>query len=63
LPVMVPEQSKCSRRQMALDTWGRWVTEDSIIESDRNEIKQNLLDYCKLDTFAMVEIYRVLSIL
>tara|TARA_R110002110_G_scaffold150258_20_gene341989 strand:- start:582 stop:728 length:147 start_codon:yes stop_codon:yes gene_type:complete len=48
---------------MALDTWGRWVTDDSTAESDRNEIKQNLLDYCKLDTFAMVEIYRVLSIL
>ena len=42
---------------MALDTWGRMVSDPNFNE-DIEQIRNNLLAYCKLDTLAMVEIYK-----
>ena len=47
---------------MALDTWGRMVTESNST-IDIEQIKLNLLEYCKLDTLAMVEIYNKLNLM
>jgi len=44
---------------MALDTWGRMVT-DTNFNEDVTLTRKNLLAYCKLDTLAMVEIYKKL---
>ena len=45
---------------MALDTWGRMVTNlDPNIDFEKT--RGNLLAYCKLDTLAMVEIYKFLK--
>ena len=44
---------------MALDIWGRMVS-DPNFKGDRDTNRKNLLAYCKLDTLAMVEIYKVL---
>ena len=44
---------------MALDTWGRMVLNPNF-NKDINATMQNLLEYCKLDTLAMVEIYKTL---
>tara|TARA_B100000575_G_C22959928_1_gene554705 strand:+ start:203 stop:367 length:165 start_codon:yes stop_codon:yes gene_type:complete len=45
---------------MALDTWGRMVL-DQNFDSDIEVTKQNLYDYCRFDTLAMVEIYKTLK--
>lgn len=42
----------------AMDAWQKMIASDGD-EADR--MARNLLSYCKLDTFAMVEIYRFLS--
>jgi len=44
---------------MALDTWGRMILDQNFSE-DIELTRKNLLEYCKLDTLAMVEIYKVL---
>ena len=44
----------------AMDAWYQLVT-DEFDETERLSRIQNLLDYCKLDTLAMVEILRVLQ--
>ena len=49
-----------SNGTMALDTWGRMVTDPNFKE-DIEQTRKNLLEYCKLDTLAMVEIYKVLK--
>ena len=67
LPVLVPDlsydQLAIQDGTMALDTWGRWVSDATLSEEERNTIRQQLLDYCELDTMAMVEIYRHLKAL
>ncbi len=64
LPVMLPELSykalDIQNGTMALTEWERMLAEDTQDE-DRKEIKKNLLEYCKLDTLAMVEIYKKLE--
>jgi hypothetical protein len=64
LPVLLPELSykdlDVQNGTMALDLWGRMVL-DSEFSEDKELTRKNLLDYCKLDTWAMVEIYRVLN--
>lgn len=45
---------------MALDTWGRMVS-DPDFKEDIEKTRKNLLAYCKLDTLAMVEIYKELK--
>lgn len=66
LPVLCPQFSytelEVQDGTMALDTWGRMVL-DQNFEEDKKTTKSNLLEYCKLDTMAMVEIYfKLLSI-
>ncbi|MDT0538864.1 DUF2779 domain-containing protein [Croceitalea sp. P059] len=64
LPVLCPQFSysdlEVQDGTMALDTWGRMVT-DPNFNQDKEQTRKNLLEYCKLDTLAMVEIYRVLK--
>lgn len=64
LPVLLPELSyddlEVQNGTMALDLWGRMVL-DNDFDGVINEVRQKLLEYCKLDTWAMVELYRVLN--
>ncbi|GER58138.1 hypothetical protein ULMA_02460 [Patiriisocius marinus] len=64
LPVLCPQFSYSDLAvqdgTMALDTWGRMVTDPNFNE-DVEQTRKNLLAYCKLDTLAMVEIYKVLK--
>ena len=63
LPVLCPQFSYSNLEvqdgTMALDTWGRMVTDINFNE-DVALTRKNLLAYCKLDTLAMVEIYKKL---
>ena len=63
LPVLCPQFSytdlEVQDGTMALDTWGRMVS-DPDFDEDVEQTRNNLLAYCKLDTLAMVEIYRKL---
>ena len=64
LPVLCPDITysdlDVNNGTMALDTWGRMVLDKNFNE-DIEVTRKNLLAYCKLDTLAMVEIYRVLK--
>lgn len=63
LPVLVPELSYKSlgiqEGGSAQRLWMQAVLDGKHIEN-KDKILQDLRDYCQLDTFAMVEIYRVL---
>lgn len=63
LPVLCPQFSYSDLAvqdgTMALDTWGRMITDPNFNE-DVEQTRKNLLAYCELDTLAMVEIYKVL---
>ncbi len=63
LPVMVPELSYknlgIQEGQAASRIWTQTVL-DGKHDGDKEEILSDLLKYCQLDTFAMVEIYRKL---
>lgn len=63
LPVLVPEITytdlDVSNGTMALDTWGRMVL-DKDFNEDKEVTRKNLLEYCELDTLAMVKLYNVL---
>jgi hypothetical protein len=65
LPVLCPQFSysdlEIQDGTMALDTWGRMLTGPNFNE-DINQTRKNLLAYCKLDTLAMVEIYKKLIV-
>ena len=62
-PILVPDLSysdlDVNNGTMALDTWGRMVLDPDFNE-DIEATRKSLLEYCKLDTLAMVEIYKVL---
>ena len=64
LPVLCPDldysELDVNNGTMALDTWGRMVL-DQNFDSDIEVTKQNLYDYCRFDTLAMVEIYKTLK--
>lgn len=64
LPVLCPQFSysdlEIQDGTMALDTWGRMVTNNDF-NKGVELTRKNLLEYCKLDTLAMVEIYKVLK--
>ena len=64
LPVLCPNISysdlDVNNGTMALDTWGRMVLDPNFNE-DIEATRKNLLDYCELDTLAMVKIYEVLK--
>ena len=63
LPVLLPDLSyknlEIQDGTMALSEWERSTT-DSVSPTERESIRENLLKYCKLDTLAMVEIWKVL---
>ncbi|NDV42066.1 DUF2779 domain-containing protein [Flagellimonas sediminis] len=64
LPVLCPQFSYADLEvqdgTMALDTWGRIVNDPNFV-GDIEKTRKNLLAYCKLDTLAMVEIYKFLK--
>jgi len=64
LPVLCPQFSysdlEVQDGTMALDTWGRMVLEPKSFE-DIESIRKDLLEYCKLDTLAMVKIHQKLN--
>jgi hypothetical protein len=63
-PILVPEVSysdlDVNNGTMALDTWGRMILDRNFNE-DVARTRKNLLDYCELDTLAMVKIYEFLK--
>jgi len=64
LPVLLPELSYKSLEiqdgTMAMSEWERSI-KDVTTKEEREKIRENLLKYCKLDTLAMVEIWKVLK--
>ncbi len=64
LPVLCPDISyselDVNNGTMALDTWGRLVL-DPMFKQDIDETRKNLLEYCELDTYAMVKIFLILK--
>ncbi len=66
LPVVCPNTDKSygdmevQDGTMALDTWGRMI-ESKNGDLDVDETRKHLLEYCKLDTEAMVYIYEYLK--
>lgn len=63
LPVLCPELSykelEIGEGTKAMLAW-REMVHGAITAEEKEQIKQNLLTYCKLDTWAMVEIWRKL---
>jgi hypothetical protein len=59
LPVMVPNLSyknlTVNKGDQAMITWWNMINNQ---DTSADEIKNDLLEYCKLDTLAMVEIYK-----
>ncbi len=64
LPVVVPKLSygdlDINEGMLASNSWGDMVTED-MSQKDKNKIYNDLLDYCELDTLAMVKILEELN--
>jgi hypothetical protein len=62
LPVLVPELSykelDVQEGQTASRLWGEVVIGGKVTPDERGAILSNLLEYCKLDTLAMVEIFK-----
>ena len=63
LPILAPELSyktlEIGEGATAMIKWHEMVYSD-ITDGERDNIANNLLTYCKLDTWAMVEIWRKL---
>ncbi|WP_209403647.1 DUF2779 domain-containing protein [Pseudozobellia sp. WGM2] len=64
LPVLLPELSYddlgVQNGTMALDLWGRMVL-DKNFKEDKAQVRAALLEYCKLDTWAMVMLFKKLK--
>ena len=64
LPILIPDLSyselEISGGTQAMAMWGKMLEGNYTTESS-DQIQKDLLEYCKLDTFAMVEIYRFLT--
>lgn len=65
LPVLIPEPEmsyqnlKVKDGGEAMETWGKMI---ALTESaEKNAMRQDLLEYCKLDTLAMVRIYQFID--
>ncbi|ARU00881.1 DUF2779 domain-containing protein [Yoonia vestfoldensis] len=63
LPVLIPELSyqnlKVKDGGEAMEAWGKMI---ALTESaEKNKMRQSLLEYCKLDTLAMVRIYQFID--
>jgi len=63
LPVIVPELTYktlgIQKGDQAVERWEKMIDPETSQE-EKNQIVKDLLEYCKLDTLAMVEIYRFL---
>ena len=61
LPILCPEFSyselDVQSGTEAMESWHRTIFEE-LEESERAQIQKSLLEYCKLDTLAMVEIFK-----
>jgi len=66
LPVLVPELTykalNVQKGDQAVERWEKMIDPNTPKE-EKEQIAKDLLEYCKLDTFAMVEIYRLLKAL
>ena len=64
LPVIVPSLSykklNVQKGDQAIERWEKLIANETPQE-EKDQIAKDLLEYCKLDTFAMVEIYRFLK--
>jgi len=62
LPVLCPEFSyqdlEIQNGTEAMEGWHRTIFDEDLEESDRVKIQEYLLEYCKLDTLAMVKIFK-----
>ena len=66
LPCLVPELSYSELGTVqdgtqAQAAYFKLITEDGLNEAERQKLKTDMLEYCKLDTFAMVRIVEELS--
>ncbi len=63
LPVLVPELSYATLEVQSGDVaqlaWKEMISAED--EAKRSELKHSLKEYCKLDTLAMVELYRAIK--
>jgi len=63
LPVLVPELTYkalgIQKGDQAVERWEKMINK-ATPQEEKEAIARDLLEYCKLDTFAMVEIYRFL---
>jgi len=63
LPVIVPELTyknlHISKGDQASERWEKMIANDTS-EKEKKQIEKDLLEYCKLDTWAMVKIYEFL---
>jgi hypothetical protein len=64
LPVIVPELTYkalgIQKGDQAIERWEKMIDEKTSLK-EKEQIAKDLLEYCKLDTFAMVAIYRFLK--
>ena len=64
LPVLVPELSyktlKVQKGDQSVERWEKMI-DPKTSQEEKDQIAKDLLEYCKMDTFAMVEIYRFLK--
>lgn len=64
LPVLVPHLTYkalgIQKGDQAVERWEKMI-DSSTSQEEKEQIAKDLLEYCKLDTFAMVEIYRFLK--
>ncbi len=64
LPIVVPHLTYkalgIQKGDQAVERWEKMIDSETPQE-EKDQIAKDLLEYCKLDTFAMVEIYRFLN--
>jgi len=62
LPVLCPEFSykelEIQNGTEAMENWNRTIFDEDLQESERIQIQKSLLEYCELDTLAMVKIFK-----
>lgn len=65
LPVLVPELSykemEVGEGATAMATWKRLVSEENLATEERTRLREAMLRYCEMDTFAMVKIWQHLQ--
>ena len=64
LPLLVPELSykvlNIQKGDQAVERWEKMIN-PTTPQEEKDQIAKDLLEYCKLDTLAMVEIYNFLK--